>query len=371
MVRRIGVVSIAVVLVSVAALPAAAQERPPVTVSLNGRMQFQWNSTSVDTAEAGTPGPIPESTFETRRVRLEANVTVEEWIRGLIEVDFALAQLALKQIWMSLQFDPAFVVRAGQFKKPFSLIELRSSTQNAIIERGLRIRNLEQALFVADPTQPRFRGVVLPGEEYRLLLDQKYISYDLGAEISGAYGALTWAAGVFNGSGADARDENDAKHLAARATVGVPIGTPLRFGAGFSHAEANVPTLTSTARREGNAFELDAELGGFRNGLWVLAEVTRGTNLATDGTFMGAHGVASYFIGTGGARIEGIEPVARVSWGDPDDDIEDDAGMLVTPGINLYFFGRNRLMFNWDIYMPQNDAIDTQHAGRAQINLHF
>jgi hypothetical protein len=335
-------------------------------------MQFQWNSTSVDTVEAGTPTtPIPWSTFETRRVRLEANVTVEQWVRGMIEADFALARLALKQVWMSLQFDPAFVVRAGQFKKPFSLIELRSSTQNAVIERGLRIRNLEQALAVADPLQPKFRGTVLPGEEYALLLAQNYISYDLGAELSGTYKALGWAAGVFNGSGADTRDENDAKHVAARATVGVPVGRPLRLGAGFSHAEVNYPTATGAARRDGNALELDAELGGFRNGVWVLAEVTRGTNLATDGTFLGAQGVASVFLPTGSGRIEGIEPVARVSWGDPDDDREEDAGLLVTPGLNLYFFGRNRLMFNWDIYMPQNDEIETHHAGRAQINLHF
>jgi hypothetical protein len=132
-----------------------------------------------------------------------------------------------------------------------------------------------------------------------------------------------------------------------------------------------VPTPSSAGRREGNAVELDAELGGFRNGVWILAEMARGTNLATDGKFMGAQGVASYFLRTGSGRIEGIEPVARVSWGDPDDDVEEDAGLLVTPGINLYFFGRNRLMFNWDIYMAQNDAIETQHAGRAQINLHF
>src|SRR5687768_11054144 len=277
MVRRLGVVLVALVagtLVVAGGTPAEAQDRPNVTVTLNGRMHFQWNSTSVDTAEAGTPTtPIPANTFETRRVRLEANITVEEWIRGVVEADFALGRLVLKNVWMSLAFDPAFVVRAGQFKKPFSLIELKSSTQNAIIERGLRIRNLEQALFVADPTQPRFRGLVLPGEEYALLLAQNYISYDVGAEVSGTYRALGWAAGVFNGAGADTRDENDAKHVAARVTVAPPIGTPLRIGAGFSHEELNFPAAPSTGRREGNAYEVDAELGGFRQGLWVLAEV--------------------------------------------------------------------------------------------------
>jgi hypothetical protein len=44
--------------------------------------------------------------------------------------------------------------------------------------------------------------------------------------------------------------------------------------------------------------------------------------------------------------------VARVSWGDPDGAVEGDEGVLLTPGFNVYFAGRNRLMLNWDVFVP-------------------
>ena len=315
--------------------------------------------------------PIPYSTFETRRVRLEANIAVEDWIKGRVEADFALARLQLKQVWMALELDPAFIIRGGQFKKPFSVIELTSSTQGAVIERGLRIRNLDPALLRVNDDLAQVRGVVLPGEEYALLAAQNYLSYDLGVAVEGSYGVLGWSVGAFNGAGADLRDENSVKAFAGRVTVAPDIGTPLRFGAGLSHNELNWPNATSLARRSGNAFEVDAELGAFRRGVWLLAEATRGENLASQETFMGAQGVLSYFHSTGAAKVEGIEPVVRVSWADPDDTIDNDAGMLFTPGFNVYFYGRNRLMFNLDLYKPQDERIDTHHAFRAQMNLHF
>jgi hypothetical protein len=45
--------------------------------------------------------------------------------------------------------------------------------------------------------------------------------------------------------------------------------------------------------------------------------------------------------------------------------------MLLTPGLNLHFHGRNQLMLNWDWYLPQGDVFDTHHALRAQAQLYF
>jgi hypothetical protein len=138
---------------------------------------------------------------------------------------------------------------------------------------------------------------------------------------------------VFNGNGPDQRDENDGKALAARLTWTVDVGTPLTFGGAWSRRELNWPTADDATTRTGDAFELDAELGGLRQGWWVLAEVSSGTNLASDERFRGAQAVVSRFFGRGGARVEGFEPMARVSWGDPDDSVDDDAGLLLTPGL--------------------------------------
>ena len=359
---------VAVSLILLHAVPVAAQT-PPVNVDVTGRMQFQFNSTSVSEIEAG---PLAATTFETRRVRLAARITVGDWIEGEIEPEYALGSLQLKNAWVSLELDPAFVIRAGQFKKPFGAIELSSSTAQPMIERGVRIRGLDDALLGASTGQlSLLRDDPLIGEHYALLDRQGYSGRDLGFTLEGAAGGLGWSAGLFNGNGADERDENDTKSLAARVTYSLSTATPVRIGAAWSRRDLRWPEPESDVTRTGDAFAIDAELGGFRRGWWALAEVASGTNLATEERFLGAQAVLARFIATGGARIEGIEPMARVSYGDPDDSISDDAGMLLTPGVNLYFFGRNRLMFNWDVFVPEGSQFDTQHAGRAQINLYF
>jgi hypothetical protein len=354
------------------AVPAQAQA-PAVRVNVTGRIQVQWNSTSVDEAEAGMTTPIAASTFETRRVRLGADVQVADWIRGRIEPELAMGRLQLRQAWVSMEFDPALVVRAGQFKKPFSTIFLTSSARHAVIERGARIRGLDQALVeaaAADDTYKSVRGQVLIGEQHTLLDTQLYLGYELGAAVEGRYAGLGWSIGVFNGTGPDMRDENDGLSAAGGVTYELSAAQPLRLGAAWSRRELNWPAPTSMDTRSGNAFEVDLEYGGFRHGVWLIAEASTGTNLATRERFAGAQVVGSYFSATSGPRVEGVEPMMRVSWGDPDRTVSGDAGVLVTPGVNLYFFGQNRLMFNWDVYLPEGGR-DVQHAGRAQANLFF
>lgn len=344
----------------------------PIRATVGGRMHYQWNSTSIDQAEAGASGPIAASTFETRRVRLSVDVQVSDWIRGLVEPEYAMGRLQLRHVWMSFELDSALVVRAGQFKKPFGLMLLTSSTRHPMIERGVRIRGLDGALQqAADGSLGEVRGGVLVGEHFALTDVQLYSAYEMGLAVEGRRGPLGWSAGFFNGTGPDLRDENDGKSAAARVSWQTSVGAPLTVGAAWSRRELNWPEPTSAETRAGSAFALDAELGGFRRGLWVLAEAATGDNLATRERFAGAQAIATYFIRTDGARIEGWEPAARVSWGDPDRSISGDEGVLLTPGLNLYFAGRNRLMLNWDVFVPQGEQYATQHAARAQVNLSF
>lgn len=351
------------------AAPAGAQT-PKVEVTLGGRSQIQWNTSSVDADETGGT-LVPASTFETRRIRLAAGIAVDDWITGLIEPEFALGQLRLRNAWVALALDSGFVVRAGQMKKPFGLVHLTSSTTIPVIERGLRIRGLEDAVAEAEPgAAVEFRGTPLLGELHSLLEGQGYAAYDMGVTLEADALGLSWEAGVYNGTGPDSRDHNDGKSLAARVRWSAPLDVPLHLGAAWSRREF----LTSAATAEsdaGNAWGAELELGGLRRGAWILAEASTGDNLASGERFVGAHVIGSWFIPTGSQRLQGWEPVARVSWADPDTEADSDAGMLVTPGVNLYFFGRNRLMLGWDVYMPQTERLDWQHAMRAQLNLHF
>jgi hypothetical protein len=116
---------------------------------------------------------------------------------------------------------------------------------------------------------------------------------------------------------------------------------------------------------------VDLELGAFRrDGLHVIAEAVAGDNIPVEESFLAAQAMLSWFRPTRG-RVEGIEPLFRVSWGDPNREVEDDAAMLLTPGVNLYFGGRNRLQLNWDFFVPQGDRFETHHALRAQAQMAF
>jgi hypothetical protein len=354
--------------------PAAGQqirlESGPVELGLSGRVQVQFNTTSVDADDTGELVGPADATFETRRVRLALDLAINEWITGLIEPDFAMGRLQIRNAYIDLGFSEALALRAGQYKKPFSLIQLTSSSKIPMIERNVRIRGLADALTTRDSAGVlgRFGEDVLFGEEQYLLETLGYDSYDLGASLHGSIGNFGYDVGVFNGERSDAQDVNGSKSFAGRATYAIPFSLPLRVGGAVSVRDVLPADTIGTER--GTAFGLDLELGEYRKGLWLLADLATGDNFA-GGDFRGAQGVAAYYVPTGHARIEGVEPVFRASWGDPDSDVDDDAGLLLTPGLTLHFFGRNKLMFNWDWYLPQGDAFDTEHALRSQVQLFF
>jgi hypothetical protein len=365
-----------VVVIGFAALGAAPVRAQDTQVRVSGRVQVQYNTTSVGEAEVGDPATlsIAATTFETRRVRLGVRLTIDEWITGMLEPEYALGSLSLRQVWMNLGIDPAFELRIGQFKKPFSLIQLTSSLETSAIERGLRIREIEGAWAEADEAVPGnvlvgFGGDAILGEEQYLLDQFGYMGYELGAAAHGEIGQVSYEVGVFNGTGADARDRNDAKSYAGRLTWAAPTETPIAVGAGVSYHE--FATASAAPAVDGTAFEVDFELGDFRrDGLHVIAEATTGDNMATDESFLAAQAMASWFRPTRG-RVEGIEPLLRLGWGDPDREVDGDAAMLLTPGVSLYFAGRTRLQLNWDFFVPQGDRFETQHALRAQAQLAF
>jgi hypothetical protein len=368
---NVGRVIAACALLCAWAKPGMSQT-PQIRAELHGRMHYQWNTTSVGAGETASGAAIAPSTFEHRRVRLSADVQVSDWIHGRVEPEFAMGQLRLRNAWVALAVDPAVTFRAGQFKKPFNAIFLTSGSEIPLIERSVRIRGLDAALRQAVPgTTSELRGELLIGEAHALLEAQRYASYDMGAAVEAHAGVLGISAGVFNGQGADTRDEDAGVSAAARATVTADVGAPLTFGAGWSRRSLNWPVPASTDSRAGNAFVADVQLGGYRRGLWLIAEAVTGDNLVTEERLTGAQAMLAWYRPLGHRRIEGVEPVARASWGDPDNSIEGDEGVLLTPGINFYFAGRNRLMVNWDVYVPGGDGLRTQHAVRAQINLEF
>ncbi|MBI4544238.1 MAG: hypothetical protein HY703_03485 [Gemmatimonadetes bacterium] len=357
-----------------------------VRVRVTGYAQIQFNTTSVD-EEAVTPagepaGDLPFSTFETRRIRPVVDVTVADWISGRIQPDLALGRLRLADAYMNFGFGEALQLRVGQFKKPFSLLFLRSSTLILPIERAVRIRGLEEALEEAagaarPPVFTSFRGELVLGEEQQMLEVLGYAERDLGAAIHGRLGRVGYEAGVFNGGGADRRDDNDDKSIAARVSFQPIREATHLLGAAVSRRETRIDGRLDGREVHhdlaGTVFGIDAEWGEPRRpGLHFMLEGVVGDNLAVDESLVGGQAVVAYFRPRApGRRVEGIEPIFRLSYGDPNRDREDDDGLLLTPGVNFYFYGRNRLLFNWDFFLPAGDRFESASAFRAQAQLYY
>lgn len=371
-------------MVALITAPGMAQtvDAGDLKVKVIGRVQTQFSTTSVSEAELiaagrGPASPIPETMFETRRVRLGAEVEFQKWLTGKVEAELGMARLQVRDAYMNMGFAQGFQVRVGQFKKPFSLLQLTSSASYPMIERGVRIRGLAESMNFQDSiaAAPRvlqsFRGATVFGEEQDLLDNFLYQNFDLGAGIHGRFGGLGYSVGVFNGAGWDRPDDTNGKSFAGRVTFKLPTSFPVTLGTAASYRDFRLTSRPTIETADGVAYEADLELGAFRRpGIHLLAEAAIGDNLQDPAAnFLGAQGILTWFVPVQ-SRIEGVEFGGRASYGDPRRDINGDEGLLLTPGINLYFAGRNRLMLNWDFYMV-SDRFTNENALRAQAQLSF
>jgi hypothetical protein len=370
------------VLTLLAAPSLSGQTPPEIKAQLIARMQVQYNTTSVAEealiAAGRTSSGFASSTFEVRRVRFGADVAFNEWLTGKFESELAMGRLTMREMYINLGFSPEIQLRMGQYKRPFSLMELTSETVWPVIERGVRIRGLTDALAVSDSLAGGtrvlsvFRGNPVPGEEFEILTQFGYLSYDLGASLHGKVGQLGYHVGAFNGEGSDRSDTNDEKSFAGRLTYEFKTELPITLGGAVSYRETRTAAEPELRNATGTAYEADIEIGAFRRpGFRFLGEVTTGTNLAVDEDFRGGQGIIAYFKPITGNRVEGVEIAGRVSYGDPRTEVSDDEGLLLTPGFNVYFSGRNRLMINWDYYQAAGERLSGENALRLQAQFYY
>jgi hypothetical protein len=337
------------------ALPASAQVRIPegASIKFSGRVHSQFNSTSV-ASESSTE-------FLNRRARLSAEFTLNEHVSGKVEPDYGGGKIALKDAFLRLSLRPELQLRFGQFKRPFDIFELTSSSRTLVVERDGEIRGVDTCAGIG--------GVCSLS---RFTEELQYSDRDIGVTVEGRLGGgrVGYAASVMNGTGANKNDENGNKSFTGRLDVEVAPSVVLAAHVG-THDYIH---LTSGADRFATAFGGDLVIGNFSRGLHIRAGVAAGDNwLIPVGTedaasFVTTQGIVSYRQPTRGI-VQAVEPVGRVSWGDPDTDTADDAGFLITPGFIIYLGGRSRIAVNLDVWSPSQG--DTEYSFKAQTYFHF
>ena len=354
--RILAVTSAALLLVTA---PAAAQGFVIATpdssarITFGGRVQTVFNTTSVDDE--------PVAQTELRRVRLDASLQLGELVHGKIQPEFAGSRVTLKDAYVRLNFHPAAQLWAGQAHRPFGVITPYSSTRILPVEKGLRIRGVEDGF-----------------DEHNLVANLGYSDRDVGLQLRGeprnAPLGLSYAAGFFNGPAVSLAPEEQTWQAVARIAAR-PAGA-VRVGVSWSRIDHVLEAADETLQtRAGQAWAADVELGSDRGGLRVIGEATYGDfDPFADAKFFGAQGWLAYRTGRVSERISAVEPVLRVSYGDPD--VDDDAaledahgGTLVTPGVNLWLGGLNRFALNWEVWSPEDR--ERVHSVKALFQVAF
>lgn len=343
-----GFLSVTSALLLVTAAPAAGQgfvvHGPDSSrITFNGRVQTIFNTTSVDDE--------PATETELRRVRLEATLQLNRVVSARIQPEFAGSRVSLRDAYVKLTLDPAFQVWAGQAHRPFGVVSPYSTARLPSAEKGLRIRGASGY------------------EHFNLLSGLGYSDREVGLQLrgepKGAPLGISYAAGIFNGPArATVPDENTYQVVARVAAR--PLSW-LRTGVSFSRIDFGRDLgseIQGTEVSEGAAWEADVELGSERGGPRLVAEVARGdSDPFNEAEFLSSQGWVAYRTGRVSSTLSAVEPFVRVSFADPDMDDEASlptGGTLVTPGINLWLGGLNRLGLYYDLWNP-----DTGEAARS------
>ncbi len=339
----------------IAATPFALEAQTEISarsasIRFGGRIHAQYAGSSV--AEAKTD-------FFLRRVRFIADVTVNDFVSARIQPDFVGGKTALQDAYVRLDFSPGFRVSVGQFKRAFDMFELASSTDLSVIERDGRVGGVDACA-----------GVGSVCSYSRLTEKLSFAGRDQGIKIDGSSGSVSYQATVTNGTGINVSDENDRKSFSGR--LAFAASDDLTIGGNLA-----LHDYLDDVDDPKNAFGwgADIQLGDWRDGFLLQGAVSGGDNWKVPDasgdptTFFAAQVVASYYSPLGGGRVVGIEPLLRISIGDPDTNLDDDGGTVLTPGLMFYLDGKNKIGTNVDIYSPQSG--DTEFSFKVQTFLYF
>jgi len=369
---------------TVVAATSATAQAPNIRVS--GRMQAHVRASSGDsTGTFNSNGNAVTSTLEIRRLRIQADVRFGDNMLVVVQPSFEMGSLRMRDAYLRVGLTPQIGVTVGQEKSPFQRYELNSSNNLLSIERGVRILGLSGKEGLND-----------------LLFNNGYVSHDLGAFVDWAApgNKATVKLGVSNGSRESVADVNNAKSFFGRATATVMLNAAdqplLQVGGSFAARDRAIcqtlgtPASTCTAyyadsSETTTAFGLDLEWGGFRPGWHVFLDFATGDNVplatrkatgrntgnldsasASIVTFMGLSAIGAYRINTTGPDtrlVKTIEPALRIDYLDPDTDIDDDQGLLITPVLNIYFANSVVLRAGFDFY-SYKDATGTSRSAR-------
>jgi hypothetical protein len=344
----VGILAFAAPHASIAQEPVLSAEGASLT--LGGRLHGRFQASSVEEAD---------NSFFIRRARIRLDAEFGEFLDARLQTDFAGGRATLLDAWIRFDITDGVSVYGGQFKRSIDVFELSSSSNLSIIERDGRVGGYDECT-----------GVGLVCSYGRLMEALLFSGRDQGLKVTGTSGSFAIEASLTNGRLVGMVDDNDAKSFSGRASLTLMEDVVVSGNVGV-HDYLDPFDESANAIAWGG----DVQVGTWRDGFLMQGAVVTGDNWRSldgsgdPGAFTTFQVVASYYHPTDLGNFGAIEPLARLSFADPDGDIDEDGGTLITPGLMLYVSGRNKIGVNLDYYMPQTG--DSVYSVKFQSYLYF
>ncbi len=271
-----------------------------------------------------------------------------KWLRARLQFDVdqlfeeEKSRAMLRDAWVELRLNRALRLRLGQFKRPFSALELRGRSSLEVISRG-------------------------PANGL-LIEDLGFGDRDLGLQISGDFGRskrqVSYALGAFNGTGRNQpeTDGNGAKDIVGRVTARARRW--LTFGA---NASVKLFDTETVGYYPSWSWMTGVDMTIERKGLFVLVEALYGLNhdrcaLAFEPDECRAENdrvgvpraaavsaLVAYRFDLGTSLELALEPVVKGEVLMPDDGLDKALAGQASVGANLHFGKHVRLMVHGDL----------------------
>ncbi|MFC1717223.1 porin [Candidatus Poribacteria bacterium] len=321
--KKLAVCMFIMYLLPMVAVYAAETEKKEVsypTLKVNGYIQSRY-----------TMDKDGENKFQVKRARSKFSGNASKNVRYSLLLDFIDDSKGsnLADAYVDIKCLPKATTRIGQFKTPFSMEYLTSST---------KWDTIELAQVVSKLASKRDVGIQLSGD----------ISESLG-----------YAVGIFNGTGSNAAEENKRKDIVARGIVKPVKG--LLLGVSHYEGKSGEADADKTKRRTG------VQLAFADEPLSVKGEFIFGKNGETSA--YGWYAQAGYMIPVSvGKKKHKVQAIAKYDSYDPNTDKESDKTDILTIGINCFARANVKLQLNNLLVLDKGFGFDNDVIlGQLQV----
>ena len=191
------------------AKPAEAQEKPEKSkpklgdyIKLSGFAQAMYQ------ANLNNDGELLDNGFSLRRVRLSVEGTLVKGLTYKIQGDFTRKPM-LVDAYLKYKVADAFAIQIGQFKTPFSIESPINPVNLEIFDYGEAVQGLVGYKDVCGVgSLGRDLGIMATGSLFPIKGDEGI-----------KYHVVEYSLGVFNGNGANEKDNNNCKDVVGRLDI--------------------------------------------------------------------------------------------------------------------------------------------------------